>query len=411
VVAEPVLPIGPEAVPVPGPVAGFRCSSTHCGLKSSGGTDLLLVAMSVPCAVAGVFTRNQVAAAPVHLCRERVKGGVARALVVNSGNANACTGEQGMADARRVTKAVADALQIQEETVFASSTGVIGVPLPAERPVAAIPGLVQACRPGDWDGAARAIMTTDTVPKFRERTCTIDGVPVRIVGIAKGSGMIHPNMATMLCYLFTDAAVAAPALQTLLRMAVDRSFNNISVDGDTSTNDSVLVFASGLARHRPVQWPEDPRLREFQTALTGVCTDLAQAIVRDGEGATKFLTVTVTGAASTAAARAVAHTVAGSSLVKTALFGQDPNWGRIIAAVGRAGVPLEVHRLTIDLGEVRIVEQGARAATYREELGAAVMQQKEIVVRIDLHQGHAEQTVWSCDLSYDYVRINADYTT
>ena len=392
-------------------VAGFLSAATHCGLKSGEGPDLLLVHMTSPCTVAGVFTRNQVVAAPVILCRERLVGGVARALLVNSGNANACNGQQGLRDAHRLTQAVANLWHIPEQQVFISSTGVIGVPLAVEKPLAALPNLATTLQPAAWELAAKAIMTTDTLPKMQERHCTIAGVPVRLLGIAKGAGMIHPNMATMLAYLFTDAAIASPVLQSVLQTAVNHSFNSISVDGDTSTNDTVLAFASGLAPHPLIDQTNDPQLLYFVEAFTDLCVALAQSIVRDGEGATKFITITVTGATNTESARQIAHTVARSPLVKTAFFGQDPNWGRIIAAVGYAGVPLEMSRLTIDLGGVRIVEHGARAVDYQEERGAAVMQQKEIVLHIDLGHGEAEQTVWTCDLSHEYIRINADYRT
>lgn len=389
------------------PIAGFRLATVAAGIKASGTEDLLLVEMDRPCAVAGLFTRNQVRAAPVELCSQRLKHGEARALLVNAGNANVANGPTGHQGALATTRAVAAALNVPEEQVFVASTGVIGQRFPAEKAVAAIPGLAGTLQAGGWWQAARAIMTTDTFPKACQRRIMMGETPVHIAGIAKGAGMIHPDMATMLAFLFTDAAIHPGLLQELLTGAVHESFNSITVDGDTSTNDTVLAFASGAAGetvHREGCQP-------FAQALREVCAVLAQSIVRDGEGASRFITLTVTGAASVAAARQVAFAVAHSPLVKTAFFGGDPNWGRILAAVGYAGVPIHLEKLTITLGGLRVVQGGLRDPDYHEAQGAAIMARPEITLHIDLGGGEAHATVWTCDLSHDYVTINADYTT
>ncbi|MBF0425459.1 MAG: bifunctional glutamate N-acetyltransferase/amino-acid acetyltransferase ArgJ [Magnetococcales bacterium] len=400
----------PPAIDIPA-IPGFRLAATACGLKTNGRPDLLLVQMQPAATVAGLFTRNQVAAAPVTLCRQRLPGGKAAALLVNAGNANAGTGAPGMMRARASTQCVAQTLAIAEEQVFVSSTGVIGQPLPVEKIEAAIPGLAAALAADAWADAATAITTTDTFPKARHRRCVIEGRPVLLAGIAKGAGMIHPDMATMLVYLFTDVAISTAAWQQLLAQAVEASFNSITIDGDTSTNDTVLGFASGLAGNAPITDADAPAARPFADALNDLCLELAHWIVRDGEGATKFITITVTGAPSEAAARQIGKVVAHSQLVKTACFGNDPNWGRILAAVGRAGVPIDPTAVDIHLGEVAIVERGGLAPTYTEAQGARVMAEPEIAIRIDLHAGSATTTTWTCDLSHDYVSINADYRT
>ncbi|MBF0623440.1 MAG: bifunctional glutamate N-acetyltransferase/amino-acid acetyltransferase ArgJ [Magnetococcales bacterium] len=391
------------------PVAGFRLAALAAGIKKNQTPDMILVAMDRPCATAGVFTRNQVVAAPVLVCRNRLPGGKARALLVNAGNANAGTGPQGMLDALGLCREVADALGVPDEQVFPASTGVIGQSLPLARMRSAIPGLVAGLRPDGWEAAARAILTTDTFPKARQRLCRVDGQTVRMAGFAKGAGMIHPDMATMLAYLFTDAAIEPRPWQVLLERAVAQSFHCITVDGDTSTNDTVMAFASGLAGNAPITDADDPRAAPLAEAIDSLTRELAHLVVRDGEGATKFITIQVTGAVSPDAARTVAMTVAQSSLFKTACFGNDPNWGRILAAVGRAGVPLKTDAIRIDLGEVTIVRGGGPDPNYTEEQGQAVMNREEIPIRIDLGAGDAQATVWTCDLSHDYVSINADY--
>ncbi|HIJ84101.1 MAG TPA: bifunctional glutamate N-acetyltransferase/amino-acid acetyltransferase ArgJ [Magnetococcales bacterium] len=399
--------------PPPGPdpwnTPGFRFATCPCGIKPHHRTDLLLVAMDPGTTVAGVFTQNQVVAAPVVLCRERLPQGQAQALIVNSGNANVANGPQGMQAARTLTQAAARLLAVPEDTVFIASTGVIGEHFPVERPLAALPKLVQdlsSQRP--WLQAAQAIMTTDAHPKLARERFLVDGQPVHMVGIAKGAGMIHPNMATMLSFVFTDATLSKEVLQQHLRHAVNQTFNRAIVDGDTSTNDTVLAFASGKGAVT-LHPGNSTAMTAFATALESVCGQLARMIVADGEGATKFVTIEVTGASSQAHARTVAATVAKSPLVKTAFAGSDPNWGRILAAVGYSGVPLQVDRIAIFLDQVPIVAGGVRAPDYQEAQGAAVMAQKEITIRIDLGSGQERDTVWTCDLTHEYISINADY--
>ncbi|MBF0284546.1 MAG: bifunctional glutamate N-acetyltransferase/amino-acid acetyltransferase ArgJ [Magnetococcales bacterium] len=404
------MAVGSFELPALPEVPGFRFASGVAGIKASGTPDMMLAVMDGPAAVAGVFTQNQAAAAPVRLCRQRLSRGLARGLVVNSGNANACT-PSGLEDARAVCQGLARLMEIPQELIFPASTGVIGVTLPVGKILDALPGLLQSAASEGLSAAARAIMTTDTFPKGNFRRLTVDGVPVVVAGIAKGAGMIHPNMATLLVYLFTDAAIAAPALQTLLDRAVNRSFNRITVDGDTSTNDTLMIFASGSAAHAPIVSAEDPRAATLDAALTELCLELAQWVVRDGEGATKLISITVQRARTAGEALQIAKAVAHSPLVKTACFGRDPNWGRILAAVGYAGVPLELDRVVITLGGVTIVEGGCRAAGYTEAAGDEAMNREEIPIVIDLGLGDAEETVWTCDYSHGYISINADYRT
>ncbi|MBF0182776.1 MAG: bifunctional glutamate N-acetyltransferase/amino-acid acetyltransferase ArgJ [Magnetococcales bacterium] len=394
-------------------VAGFRLASTACGLKQSGAADLLLVEMAAESCAAGLFTRNQVVAAPVTLCRHRLQQSkqTARALLVNAGNANAVNGEQGMQDALALSRQVSERLQVADEQVLLASTGVIGVPLPVQKPLQAIPQLVAALQPAGWDRAAQAIMTTDTFAKGAGRTIVLGGATVQLVGICKGAGMIHPDMATMLAFLFTDAAVDPALLQSMLQQAVEKSFNSISVDGDTSTNDTVLLFASGRSGAPVVTDLAGPEGQLLSHALIELCQELAQAIVRDGEGASKFIAITVEEARNGEEAKQIAMAVAKSPLVKTACAGSDPNWGRILAAVGYAGVPLAADRLSLWLGDVPVVEKGGRRGSYTKEQGEAVMQQEEIAIRIALGLGEASHTVWSCDLTHGYITINAEYHT
>ncbi|WP_130472027.1 bifunctional glutamate N-acetyltransferase/amino-acid acetyltransferase ArgJ [Candidatus Magnetaquicoccus inordinatus] len=394
-------------------VQGFRLATAACGLKQSGALDLLLVEMAAETTVAGLFTRNQVVAAPVTLCRQRLaqNQGMARALLVNAGNANAVNGERGMQDALALSQQVASLLQLPEEAVLLASTGVIGVPLPLHKPQQAIPELVENLRASGWQSAAQAIMTTDTFAKGAGRTLTLGGKEVQVVGISKGAGMIHPDMATMLAFLFTDAAVAPELLQRIVQQAVEESFNSISVDGDTSTNDTVLLCASGASGAPLLRDASAPEALRLLAAVTEVCQELAQAIVRDGEGASKFIQIQVEGARNRQEAKQVALSIAKSPLVKTACAGSDPNWGRILAAVGYAGVPLAVERLSLWLGEVAVVADGGRLASYREQQGKEVMQREEIVIRVGLGLGEASHTVWSCDLTHGYITINAEYHT
>lgn len=394
------------------PVAGVRLATAAAGIKKSANEDLLLIEIADHSQVAAVFTANRFAAAPVELCRQYLQQAKPRYLLINSGNANCGLGAAGLEAARICCESVASAAAVSLESVLPFSTGVIAEPLPAQKIVTAVPDLLKSLDSDQWVAGADAIRTTDTVAKGGSRVIDIDGVAVTITGICKGSGMIRPNMATMLAYIATDAAVADEVLQPLLNRAVGRSFNCISVDGDMSTNDACLLIATGKAGN-PELGPEmaEP-WRRFEQAVTELCTELAQLIVRDGEGATKFITIQVRGAAGDADARAVAEAVAHSPLVKTAFFASDANWGRILAAVGYAPIAnLNINKVEIFLGDVCIVRNGARADEYEEAAGAAVMAQGDITLTIDLHSGDGRLDFWTCDLSYDYVRINAEYRT
>ena len=392
------------------PVAGVRLGVTEAGIRKQNRRDLTLIALDAGANVAGVFTQNRFCAAPVTLCREHLaKYNDMRALVINTGIANAGTGQPGMDAALATCAAVAKTLGIDARQVLPFSTGVILEPLPAERVIAGLDGCKADLRADGWHAAAHAIMTTDTVAKAASRRIDIGGKTVTITGISKGAGMIRPNMATMLGFVATDAHIITPLLQQLVKDAADASFNCITVDGDTSTNDSFILIASGKGgvKVNAADTREWGLLRE---AIIGVAVELAQAIVRDGEGATKFITIAVEGGRDREECRKVAYAIGHSPLVKTAFFASDPNLGRIQAAVGYAGIDdLDVARTRIWLDEVLVSENGGRAANYKEEDGARVMQQAEITVRVDLGRGNAKATVWSCDLSYDYVKINADY--
>ncbi|MDX1595053.1 MAG: bifunctional glutamate N-acetyltransferase/amino-acid acetyltransferase ArgJ [Gammaproteobacteria bacterium] len=400
------MAVGPGTFPEMLPVAGVRLGTTRAGLRRSGERDdLLLIELVEDSAAAAVFTRNAFCAAPVVVAREHLAHRAPRWLLVNAGNANAGTGAEGLASARTCCAAVAD----DPARVLPFSTGVIGEPLPVDKVVAALPSVRASLSESGWMAAARAIMTTDTRPKGASRRVMIDGRPVTVTGIAKGAGMIRPDMATMLAFIATDAEAPADLLRSCLDGAVAASFNRISVDGDTSTNDACVLMATGASGVRL----GDRVARElFADAVMGVCVELAQAIVRDGEGATKFITVEVEGGADAAECLRVAETIAHSPLVKTAFYASDPNWGRILAAVGRAGVEaLDLERVVIDLDEVRIVESGGRAPGYREADGQRVMDREEITVRVDLGRGAAREWLWTCDFSHDYVTINAEYRT
>ncbi len=390
------------------PVAGVRLGAAAAGIKRPGRLDLVVLELAPDSVCAAVFTRNAFQAAPVRLAREHLARAAPRYLLVNTGNANAGTGAAGLHDARSCCTALARLVDCEPERVLPFSTGVIGEPLPVERVVAGLPTAVAALAADGWASAAEGIMTTDTVPKGVSRRVEIGGVEVTVTGIAKGAGMIRPDMATMLAFIATDAAVDREWLQACLEHAVADSFNCITVDGDTSTNDACVLAATG----RRVLPPGEEARARLGEAVRAVCVELAQALVRDGEGATRFITVEVRGAADAAEARRVADAVAQSPLVKTAFFAGDPNWGRILAAVGRAGVPgLDIERVTIHLDEVRIVRAGARDPDYREEQGRAVMARDAVTVDIDLGRGTRSARVWTCDLSYEYVRINAEYRT
>ncbi len=396
------------------PVPGVRLGVTCANIKKPNRRDLTLIELAPGSRVAGVFTRNSYCAAPVLLCRDHLSGGSIRALVINTGVANAGTGEPGLAAARATCAAVADLFGLAERQVLPFSTGVIMETLPLERIVAALP----ACRTGlavdNWHAAAHAIMTTDTVAKAASRSAHVGGKTVVVTGMAKGAGMIEPNMATMLGFVATDAAVSQPLLDRLVRQAADESFNCITVDGDTSTNDSFVLIASGAAGNEEIDDPGSADCAALSDAVVAVARELAQAIVRDGEGATKFIEIMVMGGASVDECRAVGYAIAHSPLVKTAFFASDPNLGRILAAIGNSGInDLDVDRVRLWLGsgqdEVLVAAMGGRAAAYREEDGARVMAPAEIAVRVDLGRGVAQTKIWSCDLSYDYVKINADY--
>jgi glutamate N-acetyltransferase/amino-acid N-acetyltransferase len=403
-----VSPLAPASFPALPPIAGVRLAVGAAGVRYQGRTDLLLAEFAPGTAVAGVFTRSLTAAAPVGWSRRAAGGGRARALVVNSGNANAFTGRAGDKAVAATAKAAAALVGGPPGQVMVASTGVIGEPLPAERIVAALPAL-RARAGADWPAAARAIMTTDTFPKMATRTVRLGGRAVTLNGIAKGAGMIAPDMATMLAFLFTDAALPAPVLRPLLKEAVAGSFNCITVDGDTSTNDTVLLFATGAAGNKAPRSAADPALKAFRKALNEVALELAQMIVRDGEGATKFVAVTVSGAASDAAARRIALAVANSPLVKTAIAGEDANWGRIVMAVGKAGEKASRDRLRIAIGGVPVAVRGGAVPGYDEAPVAAHMKGREIAIAVDVGVGRGKATVWTCDLTHDYIAINADY--
>ncbi len=396
------------------PVAGLRLGVAEAGIRKLNRRDLTLLEVSPGATVAGVFTRNRFCAAPVHVCRSHLSSGQdIRALVINTGIANAGTGEDGMRAANETCQAVGRLLGVAPNQVLPFSTGVILEPLPVDRLVAALPRCLADLDEDHWYAAAHAIMTTDTVAKAASRRVDIGGRMVTVTGMSKGAGMIKPNMATMLGYVATDAGIAAPLVEQLVREAADESFNCITVDGDTSTNDSFILIATGQSG---ASFDSDnaPGYAQLREAVVGVARDLAQAIVRDGEGATKFITIAVEGGKDRDECRAVGYAIAHSPLVKTAFFASDPNLGRILAAIGYAPVDgLDVDRLRVWLSsagyDVLVAEKGGRAPSYREEDGARVMRDAEITIRVDLGRGPARATVYTCDLSYDYVKINADY--
>jgi glutamate N-acetyltransferase/amino-acid N-acetyltransferase len=392
------------------PVPGVRLGTAAAGIKYRGRQDMLVLELAEGGTCAAVFTRNAFCAAPVRVAREHLQEAAPRYLLVNSGNANAGTGLQGIEDAQACCRGLATLGGCAPEQVLPFSTGVIGTNLPVARMLQAMPRALEALSEEGWPQAAEAIMTTDTRPKLVSRRVLLAGRPVTITGIAKGAGMIRPDMATMLAYIATDAAVPQQLLQLCLEQAVAPSFNAITVDGDTSTNDSCVLVASGLG---PVVAEADAEpYRAFSAGVQEVCLDLARALVRDAEGATKLVEIVVESARDQAEASSVAYTIAQSPLVKTALFASDPNWGRILAAVGRAGVAkLDIDRVEIWLGDVCIVRDGGRAAEYTEEAGQAVMSASEISILVRLGRGDAQTRVLTCDLSYDYVRINAEYRT
>lgn len=393
------------------PVAGLRLGIARAGIKKPGRRDLVLLALDEGAQVAGIFTRNQFCAAPVLVTRDHLSKSSPRFLLINTGNANAGNGEKGMVDARTCCSALAELAGIQPEQILPFSTGVIGEPLPVEKIRNGLPEALDNLSEANWTEAAQGIMTTDTLPKGATRKLDLDGHAIHISGISKGAGMIRPNMATMLGFIATDADIETGLLQELVSELGEKSFNRITIDGDTSTNDACMLIATGKS-DVPQITRDSAHLPAFRDALREIFMTLAHAIVRDGEGATKFISIRVEQAGSTQEALDVAYTIAHSPLVKTALFASDPNWGRILAAVGRAGVPdLDLSAIEIDLGDVALVRNGGRAADYTEARGQGVMNQSDITIRVALGRGEVAETVWTCDLSHDYVTINAEYRT
>lgn len=392
-------------------VPGVRIGTAMAGVRKANRRDLVVFALDEGSAVAGVFTKNRFCAAPVQLCREHLAAGSGvRAIVINTGNANAGTGADGLARARRTCEALAALMGVQPQQVLPFSTGVIMETLPVERIEAGLPAALAALAPAAWHLAAEGIMTTDTLPKAASRQLTIGGRTVTVTGISKGAGMIRPNMATMLGFVATDAVVAPGLVQALVSQAADASFNRITIDGDTSTNDSFVLVATRRAGHAEITSLDSPEGSALQQAVTEVATQLAQAIVRDGEGATKFITVQVQGGRTVDECRLAAYAIAHSPLVKTAFFASDPNLGRILAAVGYAGIDdLDQGLIDLHLDDVHVVHRGGRRPEYQEADGQRVMKGSEITIRVHLNRGPAEATVWTCDLSHDYVSINADY--
>jgi len=395
------------------PIKGVSIGYAEAGIKKPGRKDLLVMVLDAGTEVAGVFTLNRFCAAPVQVAKSHLAASSSsqiRALVINTGNANAGTGEDGLKRAHATCAAVAQLLGCGAAQVLPFSTGVIMEPLPTEKIINALPQAIAGIKADNWFAAAQAIMTTDIVPKAASRQITLGGKTVTLTGIAKGSGMIHPNMATMLGYIATDAAVSAPLLQAITRHAADHSFNCITVDGDTSTNDAFMLMATGQAGNTIIADASGADFMLLQNTVTELACELAQAIVRDGEGATKFMTVQVESGKSLAECKQVAFAIAHSPLIKTAFFASDPNLGRILAAIGYAGIAdLDVNTLQLYLDEVLVAEHGGRAASYQEADGKRIMAQAEITVRVALNRGTAKTTVWTCDFSYDYVKINADY--
>ncbi len=408
---SPLAPAG--GFPALPAIAGVRFAAAEAGVRYKNRKDVMLAEIAPGSAVAGVFTRSATRSAPVLWCEEKIAGPHDPAqgfgILVNSGNSNAFTGRNGRDAVERTAKGAAEALGVPLDHAFVASTGVIGEPLPAERITAKLAELAANLDEGQAEAAARAIMTTDTFPKGAATTAQVGGKTVTIAGFAKGSGMIEPNMGTMLAYVFTDAAVSQPVLQQMLRELTDVTFNAITVDSDTSTSDTLMVAATGKAGNRAIDGLDGADAQAFRDALHGVLLDLAQQIVRDGEGATKFVSITVEGAASDASARIIGKAIGNSPLVKTALAGEDPNWGRIVAAIGKAGEPADRDRIGIRFGDIVVAENGWVAESYREDDGAAYMKRPEIEITVQMGVGDGRATVWTCDLTHQYISINADY--
>lgn len=411
--AEPkISPLAPKSYAKLPPIGGVLLGTVAAGIKYKGRTDLLVAKMVPGTRAAGVFTTSKTASAPVEWCRTNLaEGGDGRMLVVNSGNSNAFTGKAGVATVKATAAAAAQAGDCRQKDVFIASTGVIGQPMDPAPLVAGISAALEGASDDKWDDAARAIMTTDTYPKLATRRVKVGDAEVTINGIAKGSGMIAPDLATMLVFIFTDAAIPAKILQTLLLLGVRDSFNAITVDSDTSTSDTVLVFATGAAMkgEAPVTRAGDPRLRDFRAALDDIMLDLAHQVVKDGEGATKFIRVAVSGAQSHQAARRIGMAIANSPLVKTAIAGEDANWGRVVMAVGKSGEAADRDKLAIRIGGVDVAKNGMAVPGYDETPVARHMKGRDIDIEVDVGVGKSQATVWTCDLTYDYIRINADY--
>lgn len=405
------MPVGLGPLPTLHPVPGFSLGIASAGIKKAGRKDVVVMETAPAARIAGVFTTNAFCAAPVTLCKQHL-GNAPRYLLINTGNANAGSGKPGMQAALATCEALAQLTHVEPGQILPFSTGVIGEVLPADKIIAVLPQALADLSEGNWTAAAEGIMTTDTLPKGASRQITLSDQTITITGISKGAGMIRPNMATMLGYIATDARMAQPVLQQMLKQAADLSFNRITIDGDTSTNDSCMLIATGQAQMEEIIDPASSEYLKLAEAVNAVMLELAQAIVRDGEGATKFVTVQVNGGGNRNECLDVAYAIAHSPLIKTALFASDPNWGRILAAVGYAGVPeLDVEKIDVYLDDVCITRNGGRAADYTEEQGARVMAQAEITIRIELGRGDVSETIWTTDLSHEYVRINAEYRT
>jgi glutamate N-acetyltransferase/amino-acid N-acetyltransferase len=407
-----ISPLAPASFPDMPPIDGVRLATAAAGIRYPGRTDVLLALFDEGTAVAGVFTRSKCPSAPVDWCRERVKVGRARALVVNSGNANAFTGKSGKAATKLTAEIAARTAGCKAADVFLASTGVIGEPLDASKFGGVMDGLADDAKAGDWHAAAKAIMTTDTFPKVATATVKLGKAKVTINGMAKGAGMIMPDMATMLSFVFTDAPISASALQSLLRGGVEDTFNAVTIDGDTSTSDTLLAFATGAAAENgapKISRASDPRLKAFTKALHGVLADLSEQVARDGEGARKLVEIIVEGAVTKASARKIAMSVANSPLVKTAIAGEDANWGRVVMAVGKAGEPANRDKLSISFNGIRVAKSGARDPSYNEQEVSAAMKNPKIQIRIALGLGKGRDRVLTCDLTKEYVAINGDY--
>lgn len=389
-------------------ISGFLFSGISAGIKKKGKKDLGLIYSEVPAQVAGLFTTNRVKAAPVLIDMDRIKTGLCQAVLINSGNANACTGKQGVKEAERIASLLAQRMGIEERYVLLSSTGVIGVPLPVKKIEQGLPELIENLSPEGWMDVVEAIMTTDTHPKMKWKTCRIKGKQVRLCGMVKGAGMIRPNLATMLSFLVTDAHIQASLLQEMLREAAEASYNRITIDGETSTNDTVLLLANGKAGH-PLLNRMDQEAKTFREMLIEVCRGLAESVVRDGEGATKYIEIVIRGARSRRDAQKAAYAIAHSPLVKTAFFGEDANWGRILCALGHCNIPLNPARIDLFFDETPIVKNGMGVEHRLEARAAKVIKKRAFKVQVDLHQGKASFSLLTTDLSLDYVKINASY--